>query len=86
MIWHLWDGVEVKEPAGEDDGTALGSDKVLKAVMSDRFLNWNRGAKGADFVDLADAVLCDNKGLVTSMTKTIQTYLGFPYDGSPGCK
>ena len=85
MIWHLWDGKEVPEPAGDKDGVALGSDSVLQAIMSKRFLNWDRGGKGSDFVDFVDAVLCSQGSLKAQATNTIKTYLGFPYDGKPGC-
>ena len=85
MLWHLWDGKEIPEPAGDKDGTALGSDAVLKALMSKRFLNWNRGATGSDFVDFVDATLCNQGSLTSQVTNTVKTYLGFPYDGKPGC-
>ena len=85
MLWHLWDGKEIPETPGDNDGTALGTDRVLKGIMSNRFLKWDRGAKGSDFVDFVDAVLCADGSLKTPVNKTVKTYLGFPYDGQPGC-
>lgn len=84
MLWHLWDGKDVPE-TGQKDGTALGTDRVLRAVGSDRFVNYTRGAEGADFVDFVDSVLCADGSLKGSVTKTVTDVLGFPYDGEPGC-
>lgn len=85
MLWHLWDGKDVAEPAGDDDGTALGSEAVLSAIMSSRFTQYDRGGQGADFVDFVDAAVCQQSGITAAVTKTVTQYLGFPYDGKPGC-
>jgi len=84
MIWHLWDGRDLPEGPAPGDGTALGMDRVLAAVGSDRFRRYDRGATGADFVDFVDAVLCAGD-THDDVVGTVQQYLGFPYDGRPGC-
>jgi hypothetical protein len=84
MLWDLWDGADVAENS-DDDGTALGTAVVQQAIGSDRFLNWDRGAEGADFVDFVDAVLCAHPALTQAVSDTVINYLEFPYDGSPGC-
>lgn len=83
ILWDLWDGVEFADD--DADGTALGTAKFLKAMVTDRFLDMNRGAVGVDFVDFVDSVLCGDPGLKTSMTATIKDFLKFPYDGQPSC-
>lgn len=80
MLWHLWDGYDVPETnTHADDKTALGMVRVLSAISSDRFLTKNRGANGADFVDFADAVKCQDLSLASDMEWTIRRYLSFPY-------
>jgi hypothetical protein len=54
MLWDLWDGVEFADD--DEDGTALGTSRFLRALVSDRFLDVDRGAVGVDFVDFVDAV------------------------------
>ena len=84
MLWHLWDGKDVPEGAGGDDGMALGTGPVLAAVGSERFTQWNRGVQGADFVDFVDATICGGANL-DAVNQTVVNVLGFPYDGQPGC-
>jgi hypothetical protein len=84
MLWDLWDGADVAE-TGQDDGTALGTDVVLRAIASDRFLSYDRGASGVDFVDFVDAVLCDGPQLASDVEGTVTGELGFPYDDAPQC-
>ena len=84
MLWDMWDGLDVAECC-EEDGTNLGTMEVFRAVVSDRFISYDRGATGADFVDFVDAVLCNNPGLTESVTATLSGYEMFPYDGLPGC-
>ena len=83
MLWDLWDGDAF--PDDDDDGTALGTSRFLRALVSDRFLDIDRGAVGVDFVDFADAVLCAEPALAASMTATLRDFLKFPYDGAPRC-
>ena len=83
MLWDLWDGLEFADD--DADGTALGTGRFLKAMVTDRFLDMNRGAVGVDFVDFVDSVLCAEPGLKTSVTATIKDFLKFPYDGQPSC-
>ncbi len=83
MLWHLWDGADFPDP--EDDGTALGTLRVVSAVTSSRFLYADRGAKGADFVDFVDAALCQFTDLAQSIVETVTNYLSFPHDGLPLC-
>jgi len=84
MLWDLWDGADVEEIL-EPDGTALGTQAVVEAVTSSRFLYGDRGAQGADFVDFLDAVLCAQPELDGSVVTTVTSYLGFPYDGAWTC-
>lgn len=84
MLWELWDGADMPE-ADADDGTALGTPVVLRAVASERFLDWDRGSGGADLVDFVDAVLCDAPDLGEPVTTTLVDGLSFPYDGEPAC-
>jgi len=84
MIWDLWDGGDIPE-IYEPDGSTLGTAKIYKAVTSARFLNGDRGAAGADFVDFVDSVICLYPSLKDSIVGTIVGYLGFPYDGNNKC-
>jgi hypothetical protein len=84
MLWDLWDGADMAE-AQADDGTALGTEAVLRAVAAPRFLRYDRGAQGADLVDFVDAALCAAPALVDPVTATLVDVLGFPYDGEPRC-
>lgn len=84
MLWDLWDGADVAELI-EEDGTNLGTSAVIDAVTSARFKVGDRGAKGADFVDFLDAVLCASPELMGSVMGTVNGYLGFPYDGAKTC-
>jgi hypothetical protein len=86
MLWHLWDGVEVPETEGTDDGIALGTKGVEYAISSPRFLGADRGADGADFLDFVDSVYCG--GLVDGeeLADLVNNWFGFPYDGLPLCQ
>jgi hypothetical protein len=84
MLWHLWDGLDVAEDETGDDGVALGTGAVLRAVTSPRFLRGDRGAPDADFVDFVDAALCASPGRNGAVTGLL-TGLRFPYDGAPSC-
>lgn len=83
-LWHLWDGDDLPEE-NPGDGTALGTERTIRALSAPRMLQANRGAAGADLVDFVDAVLCDDPGLKNKVTSTLVDYVGFPYDGAPGC-
>lgn len=83
MIWDLWDGVEF--PDDDGDGVALGTARILKALVSDRFLDLDRGAVGVDLVDFADAILCADPGVAGALAGSLRDFHRFPYDGTPLC-
>lgn len=85
MLWHLWDGLDVPEQPDTSDPVALGTTGVYSAIGSPRFLSYDRGATGADFVDFSDAVLCNGLAATGALVDTITNFLGFPYDGNPTC-
>jgi hypothetical protein len=86
MLWDLWDGGDVVEPSEVNDGTALGTAAVLSGIVSQRFMNGDRGATGADFVDFVDSEACLFPSLFSAIYSTVVEYLGFPYDGEPSCQ
>lgn len=83
MLWHVWDGADV--PEKQPDGVALGTDAVMKAVASKRFLSYDRGAPGADFVDFCDAVICGQPSMAWPLKQALNGLLSFPYDGGSQC-
>ena len=86
MLWDLWDGGDVAEASELNDGTALGTAAVLSGIVSQRFMNGDRGATGADFVDFVDSEACLFPSLFSAIYSTVVEYLGFPYDGEPSCQ
>ncbi len=84
-LWDLWDGNDVPETESPQDGTALGTEVVIAAVATPRFLGGDRGATGADLVDFVDSVVCGAPSLAESVVGTLIEHLGFPYEGEPDC-
>ncbi len=85
MLWNVWDGGDVPEAPGSEDGVGLGTAAVLKAISSSRFIHGDRGYKGADLVDFLDAAICANSGVAGGIESVMDAY-GFPYDNNPTCK
>ena len=75
MLWHLCEG-------GPDEAD-LGTGTILEAFGSPRLRNLDRGAKGADFVDFVDALVC--AGHADPAERVVTEALGFPYDDRPLC-
>jgi hypothetical protein len=80
-LWDLWDGKDVAESESPQDGTALGTEIVIAAVASDRFLQGDRGAEGADLVDFIDTVVSGLPSMAGDIVGTVVNHLGFPYEG-----
>lgn len=85
MLWNLWDGGDVDEYAGSEDGIGMGTSAVLRAISSDRFLNGDRGYSGADLIDFLDAAICEDSSLGSAAENMLSGY-GFPYDNNPDCQ
>ena len=85
MLWDMWDGDDIPEISPVDDGIALGTKTMLAALFQQRYLKKDRGAKGVDFVDYVDAILCMYPDLTDKLTKMINQIQNFPYDGKPLC-
>ncbi len=83
MIWHLWDGADFPDP--DDDGVAMGTHAIVEAITSSRFIQQDRGAEGADFVDFVDALMCLAPSSAQSVADMVVNFLGFPHDGAPVC-
>ena len=79
MLWHIWDGSDLPDGSSEGDYAAVGIAAIFRAISSNRFMNYNRGAQGADFVDFLDSVVCANNAIATDIQGTVFNYLGFPY-------
>ncbi len=82
-LWHNWLGQDVWE---EDKSypVALGTQRIMRSITSNRFLYGNRGSRGVDLVDFLDSASC----LFTAFKNPIgnlMTDLSFPYDHNPSC-
>lgn len=84
MLWNVWDGGDVDEYPGSEDGVGIGTSAVLEAISSSRFIYGDRGYSGADFVDFLDAVVCRDSSVGSAVTSAVGNY-GFPYDNNPSC-
>ncbi len=79
MLWHMW------APTGKEAPNTYGNfgDSMMSAFASERLKQkiYDRGYKGPDFVDLADAIVCQSSNLGTEVDLIAQTG-GFPYQFS----
>ena len=83
-LWQLWDGSEVGEDGINDDAQLTEQD-IMHGMQSARYMTGDRGAFGADLIDLIDSIYCTPGADQQGISNVIYDVIGLPYSPPSNC-